>query len=229
VPASTNPLVRQSARESVYERLLAWITDGTLAPGETIKDVEIAERLGVSRTPVREALQMLEQLGAIETRPGKSTRVAEALPGDVLDVYRPLGVLHALAAELATPNIRTEDLGRMETANESLREAIENEDPLGARQADEEFHEGIVAAAQNRFLSEVINWLTTHGRRLEALYFSQQSPAHASHEEHQEIIDALREHDAKRAAELTGHQWRRAAFVLADLVKDSGDSSGEAR
>jgi DNA-binding GntR family transcriptional regulator len=206
----------------VYERLLAWITDGTLAPGETIKDLEIAEQLGVSRTPVREALQMLEQLGAVETQPGKSTRVAEALPSDVPDVYRPLGVLHALAAELATPNVGAADLSRMEAANEALSQAIDDEDPLAARHADEEFHETIISAADNRFLDEVVNWLTTHARRLEALYFSQQSPAHVSYEEHREIIEAMRSDDAKRASELVGHQYRRSAFVLADLV-GSGD------
>jgi DNA-binding GntR family transcriptional regulator len=206
----------------VYERLLAWITDGTLAPGETIKDVEIAEQLGVSRTPVREALQMLEQLGAIETQPGKSTRVAEALPSDVPDVYRPLGELHALAAELATPNVGLKELDRMNAANEALSRAIENEDPIAARLADEDFHEVIVSASNNRFLAEVVNWLTTHARRLEALYFAQQAPAHASYQEHREIMEAMRADDAKRASELTGHQYRRSAFVLADLVA-SGD------
>src|ERR1700733_8234926 len=86
-------LDRRLARTEVFDRLRTWIEDGQLEPGEVIKDIELAAVLGVSRTPVREALQMLEQHGLVETRPGRPTRVTETTIEDVARVYAPLAVL----------------------------------------------------------------------------------------------------------------------------------------
>nr|MDH3161656.1 GntR family transcriptional regulator [Bacillus licheniformis] len=101
IPKNYTPQVRLSAKEKAFHQLRRWIVDGTLEPGEKVTDVDLAEALGVSRTPVREALQLLESQGFVEMKPGKETKITLIHPDDALAVYPPLAHLQALAAELA--------------------------------------------------------------------------------------------------------------------------------
>ena len=131
VPKNLRPILRQSARTLVFKQLRQWIAEGVFTPDEALNDKEIASALGVSRTPVREALQMLEQQGAVVTTPGRHTRVRSASPRDARLVYPPLSALEALAAELGTSRATSEDVFRMIEANERLRSAVK--EPLGGR------------------------------------------------------------------------------------------------
>lgn len=81
------PQVRLSAKEKAFHQLQRWIVDGTLEPGEKVTDADLAEALGVSRTPVREALQLLESQGFVEMKPGKETKITLIHPDDALAVY----------------------------------------------------------------------------------------------------------------------------------------------
>ena len=110
LPASMEKIARPSMRSLVFEQLRTLIETGGLGPGEVIRDYEVARRLGVSRTPVREALQRLEQQGAVEALPGRVTRVVDLSRDDAPLVYAPLSALEELAAEVATPLATKEDL-----------------------------------------------------------------------------------------------------------------------
>jgi DNA-binding GntR family transcriptional regulator len=209
VPSGTTPIERRSARAVVLDRLTAWIENGILEPGELIKDGELAARLGVSRTPVREALQTLQQRGLVEMEPGRLTRVTEAPFEAVGSVYAPLSVLQALAAELGTPAARPRDIEKMKTHNARLLAAAEAKDPDEARDADRQFHEVLVRVAGNPYLTNALKPLMSHSRRLDALYFRDKEPGYESHREHEQIIEAVAAGDAEAASERTRQNFQR--------------------
>jgi DNA-binding GntR family transcriptional regulator len=218
VPESTQPINRPVVRHVVFAHLRAWIEDGTLVPGEVIRDVRIAERLGVSRTPVREALQMLEHLGAIEAVAGRHTRITLVDPADAPLVLRPLSLLHGLAAELAAPKVTKNDLKALVTANERLAKAVADGDPIAAREADNAFHRVILDRAGNRYLSNAVDPLQHQARRLDSLYFLRLDLG-VSIGEHEQIIEALREGDAAAARQLTERN------MLHNSVEEIGNGS----
>src|SRR5262245_23864333 len=189
VPEKINQIERRSARAIVLDRLAEWIEEGTLQPGELIKDGELAERLGVSRTPVREALQVLEQRGLVEMRPGRLTRVTKTTPDDVALVYAVMSPLQVLAAELGAPRATPSDVKEMQQHNARMLAAVRAKDPEGARDADRAFHGVLVRLAANPYLESALEPLMSHTRRLEALYFQDQKPGQESYREHKQIID----------------------------------------
>jgi DNA-binding GntR family transcriptional regulator len=217
IPVNSRPISRRSARTLVFEQLRDWIETGVIEPGEVIRDGEVAERLGVSRTPVREALQKLEHQGAIVVVPGKETRVAAASGADAELLYPPVAVLHALATELATPRITSRHIEAMKDANERMLEAFERGDYVGAREADVELHAVFLQLADNAYLTSALEALQIHVRRLEVLYFSHFGGARSSYLDHLELIDAVTAGDALRASEIVRNNYR--------LPVSTGDSA----
>ena len=104
IPSEHKKPTRKTAKESAFNQLQQWIIDGTLQPGEKLNDTELAEALGVSRTPIRESLQLLEVQGFVKMYPGKATQVTEVEKESINDLLPPLAALQALSAELAIPN-----------------------------------------------------------------------------------------------------------------------------
>jgi DNA-binding GntR family transcriptional regulator len=196
--------------------MAAWIEEGQLAPGETIRDSEIAEYFGTSRTPVREALQMLEHLGLVETHPGRSTKITEVDLADARRIYPLLGVLFGLGAELAAPDLTAGDLAALEEANERLLAAAEAGAVKDVRLADHDFHFVCVHRAKNRNLEQAIVNAEMHARRLETMYFGELGASKQSYDEHRQIIDALRRGDAGAANALTRANYERTSRSLAE-------------
>lgn len=223
IPTETLTIDRRATRHTIFDRLRGWIEEGILEPGEPIKDSELAVRFGVSRTPVREALQMLEQLGAVEMLPGRVTRVTEVSCEDVARLYAPLAALQALAAELATERATERDVDVMALHNERLLAAIEAHDPVSARDADSNFHSVLLQRADNPYLSTAIEPLLIHDRRLETLYFRDEGPGKQSYNDHRQIIKAVAAHDAIGAGELTRKNFTR--FWIPRAHADKGADS----
>jgi DNA-binding GntR family transcriptional regulator len=209
LPVNPKPIARRTARNQVFVQLREWIEDGVLRAGEVIRDAEIAEHLGVSRTPVREALQKLEHQAIVEVIPGKHTRVASARKEDAELVYPPMAALQALAAEIATPLATSDDLEAMKQANKHMLSAAKANRATAARRADIELHNVLVQRADNPHISSAIETLQMHCRRLETLYFRHAAPAQRSYREHSELIKAVAAHDAARAKDLTWENVRR--------------------
>ena len=115
------PLERDLLRDRAYVTMRDAIVDGTLAPGERLRDQELCEWLGLSRTPVREALSRLEQDGLVETEPQRFTRVAPLDRRAARDAFPIVAAVHALAAELGVPRLTVADLDAMRAANDALR------------------------------------------------------------------------------------------------------------
>src|SRR5271166_5004202 len=149
VPVSGAKLRRTLAREEAYTQLREWIVDGTLRPCEFLRDQEIAASLGISRTPVREALRRLEDEDLVETASNRWTRVAPLDLTKAAETYRCIEALELLALELAIPKITVADLHAMADANRSMQMAIDRQEPLNAVVCDEAFHEVVISRADN--------------------------------------------------------------------------------
>ena len=120
VPQGSGVIHRKSARQAVYETVCDWIITGVLEPGEKILDSELGEYFSVSRTPVREALQLLQSQKLVLVMPGRATVVAPLDTQDIEKCYRPLADLEALAAEIACGKLTENDFFELECA---LRDA----------------------------------------------------------------------------------------------------------
>src|SRR3954468_2680064 len=128
VPTNGAALERDLLRDRAYTALRNAIVDGTLAPGERLRDQELTEWLGLSRTPVREGLSRLEQDGLVETAPQRFTRVSPLDRRAARDAFPIVAALHALAAELAHPRLVTADVAAMDEANARFADALKRGD-----------------------------------------------------------------------------------------------------
>jgi DNA-binding GntR family transcriptional regulator len=181
-----------------------------LAPGEAIRDSEVARQLGVSRTPVREALQLLESAGLVVTVPGRFTRVAHVDLSQANHLLPMLAVLHALATESAVPRVIEADIASMRAANDRLLASAVTGNAAATRRADHDFHKVLVTRAANPFLSNAIDAVEMHARRVDAVYFAEEGPSKTSGAEHARIIEAVERRDASEAARLVRLNYERS-------------------
>ncbi|MEJ8547876.1 GntR family transcriptional regulator [Brevibacillus borstelensis] len=228
LPPDLRRVERISAKNKVLQQLQTWIIDGTLQPGEKILDTELADAIGVSRTPVREALQILELQGFVEMQPGVETRVTRLGPADVPNIYRPLIALEALAAELVVPKITDTVLDKLTELNNQFAEAIETSQSFAAMELDEAFHKLIHETAGNTYISSFTALLHMHLRRLKFVFFQQFLPARASVEEHSVLIQALREKNVAASVQAMTQNWLRPMHeVTRQLENNEKETSHE--
>lgn len=216
LPDSARSIERSSAREQVYASLREWIVRGTLEPGERLRDGEIAESLGTSRTPVREALRRLEDEGLVQSSASRWTRVAELSQAEATRIYPIVGSLETLAMRLAAPRTGQAEIGQMEDANARLRRAADEASRVGASEADRDFHQVVIDASGNTELIRILEELKTKLFRLEIVYFGGQDLADLSISEHERILEALRSGDHAAAAGAVEHNWRQSLKRLLD-------------
>src|SRR4051812_48522104 len=189
VPAETDKLDRDLLRDRAYAALRDAIVNGTLAPGERLRDQELCAWLGLSRTPVREALGRLEQDGLVETAPQRFTRVAPLDRRAARDAFPVVAALHALAAELAHPRLVAGDVARMREANTGFAQALRDGDVDAALTQDDAFHAVFLTASANAEIPRALDRLIPRVRRLERLRFGSLS-GRASVKQHAGIIAA---------------------------------------
>jgi DNA-binding GntR family transcriptional regulator len=216
---------RPLAREEAYERLRGWIVAGTLRPGETLRDQDIALALGVSRTPVREALRRLEDEGFVVTALNRWTRVAPLDLEGAVEIYVVLEALELLALALAFGRLSSEDVNRLAKANLAMREAAGRHEPAAAVAADEAFHQVWIDEAQNGELAAMTARLKSKLRRVELAYFDAASRARASFAEHAAIVRAVRGRSLPAARAALQRNWRGSVQRLRALVAQSSPRS----
>jgi DNA-binding GntR family transcriptional regulator len=206
IPTTAPGVDRSLLRDDVYRRLRDAIVDGTFAPGEQLKDLELADWLGVSRTPVREALLRLAQCGLVLAQPGRSTVVSTLDARDVKDARDVVAAMHELAIREAVPALVAEDLAAMREANRRFGAALESGDVESAIRADDELHGVLVRVAGNRALETVLEQFTPTVRRAERLRFG--SPrGRQSLTEHEELIRLCAAGDVEGAAAVAYDTW----------------------
>lgn len=220
IPKDFSTPIRISAKERALSQLQRWIIDGTLQPGEKLNDAELAEALGVSRTPVREALQLLEVQGFIEMHPGRDTRVTIIKKDDILKIYPPLAAVHALAAELVAPLILEEQIDHLREINSQFAHVVEQQQAFKAMELDEQFHNVIVELADNPYITSFSSTLQMHIRRFKYVFLQQQpvSSTHVSIEEHTAMIEAFKRGDKEAAATIMRENWLRPMRELYKVI-----------
>ena len=212
IPENAPAIDRRLLRDDVYHRLRDAIVDGSLAPGEQLRDGELAAWLGVSRTPVREALLRLAEAGLVVAQPGRSTTVSSLDLRDVRDARDVVAAMHELAVREAVGSLAPADLEAMHEANRRFRAAIELGDVEAALRADDELHGIPVAVASNRALAAVLDQFTPVLRRAERLRFSSLG-GRASLARHDELIRLCAAGDADQAAAVAFDTWHSLPTV----------------
>ncbi len=207
IPATAQAVNRTLARDDVYRTIKQWIIALQLAPDEVIRDHDIAERLGVSRTPVREALRRLEDEGLVVTSFHKWTKVAPTDIAEAARLYPVVAALEAAALELAAARLSAADLARLAALNAELAAAIAGADAAQSLRLDRAFHALIVERSGNPELGRLLDGLLPRIERIELAHFGNQPVAHQSVLEHAAIIDALHDGDGGRAAAIMKKNW----------------------
>ena len=213
VPQARGLVARSLLREDAYRVIRDAIVDGTLAPGERLNDIALAEWLGVSRTPLREAIARLEQAGLVMTKPGRYTMVSPLDVRAARGAQSVTAAMHELAVREALPELSSTELNAMREANARFAEALRAGDPDAAIAADDEFHGVLVAASANAALRSVLEQFTPLLRRVERLRFSSLS-GRESVAQHERIIALCAAKDVEGAVAATRANWQTLLPLL---------------
>ncbi len=205
VPSTSLP-PRGLLRDEVRAKLRDAIVDGTLAPGEQLRDAELSAWLGVSRTPVREALLDLARSGLVLAQPGRSTIVAPIDGRAQRDAASVVAAMHRIAVIESTPQLTDDDIDRMRRANDAFVAAHATGDTAAALRADHDFHAVAVDRADNEAVRTVLALYGPILERAERLRFSSDE-ADASAARHAELIRHCAARDAESAAAVAEGLW----------------------
>ena len=189
-------------REIVSDALRQAIRDGVLPPGERLMEIPLAEELGVSRTPIREAIRILEQEGLVVMIPRRGTYVADMSLKDVTEVFELRSILEELAAELAAERITNEEIEALEQHLVEIGNYMNENNLNKVVQADILFHEILYKASRNDRLVEMINNLREQTLRFRTLSMSQTGRLAKTWDEHRQLVEAISDRDVERARQI---------------------------
>ncbi len=212
------PIKRLSLRDEVYQTLKKSIINLELQPDERLSDKELAEKFGISRTPVREALKRLEDEGLVESLPGSSTRVAPLKLEEAKHAFTVVAALHALAARLAGPLLKESEIEDLELSNKTLRQAIEDGDVIKAIEADGSFHNVFLDLAGNPEIAFTLERILPKIQRLEISQFISVKGL-KSVEQHNQIISACKNREFERVVRLVEDNWLSLGELLSQQIE----------
>jgi DNA-binding GntR family transcriptional regulator len=214
IPEVVPDLSRRLAREEVYIALRRWIIAGDLKPGEMLRDQALADSLGVSRTPVREALRRLEDEGFVETARNRWTRVALLNPARAVQSYAVVQALETEALSCAFERIGEDALSEMVLANDRMLAASDAGDSFTAAGSDEQFHRVWLSLSGNHELSAIVTSQKLKLHRIEAAYFAGTARTLDSHVEHGLIIAAIKRGSLADACGALRKHWQLSEKLL---------------
>ena len=188
-------------REIVFEYLREAILTGKLEPGQRLMEVQLAEQLGVSRTPVREAIRKLELEGLVVMIPRKGAYVADVSLKDIIDVLEIRAALEGLAASLASERMCDEDLEKLEGIAHEFKKKLDTDNIEEMVEKDVEFHDLIFKATNNQKLIQINNSLREQVYRFRITYISDFDTSKNLVSEHAQILDAICKRDSRVAME----------------------------
>ncbi len=206
-------------RELVLDAIRGAIMNGTLQPRERLMEIQMAEELGVSRTPIREALRKLELEGFIVMVPRKGAYVSDLSFKDIADVFEIRAALEGLAAGLAAERITEEELEWMERLLVEKQEAITQDDIGKLVEVDTKFHELMYQASRNVRLGSIISNLREQIQRFRLTSLSYPGRNKLSLEEHKKIVEAIQARDYQLARQLATEHIENAENVLIECIK----------
>jgi len=216
--AATTPFNRANLREQIKDVILQRIVEGSLEPGSRIVETRVAQELGVSQGPVREALRDLEQVGCVVHEPNRGCSVRAFSLGELLEAFPVRAALEALAARLGAERITNAELAELDQLLERMRKAARRGDAHDQSQANASFHATIVRAAHNETLERQWQMLEPYSRTYLTVSRPGVDLVHLS-DRHVEILDALRRRDPTAAAAAMHEHLMGAADLLMEDPK----------
>lgn len=201
-------------REIILENIRDAIVSGGLKAGSRVSEPELAERYGISRTPIREAFRQLESEGYLTVIPRRGAVVSELSPKDVEEFYAIKSIMEGYAARRACENLSSKNLDRLQSINDKLAELALNGDIKHFFKVHNDFHELFIKAADNEKLHELIAGLVTRFQRLRFTSLSLPGRMEISVQEHEKIIAAFRNKDADLAESLVRQNAEYGGRVL---------------
>ncbi len=209
-------------REVVFETLREAIINGTLKPGERMMEIQLAEQLGVSRTPVREAIRKLELEGFVVMIPRKGAYVAGISLKDIADVFEVRAAMEALAAGLAAERITAEELEEMERLLVRIGEYIEANRFEEVVEMDTLFHEALYKASRNLKLEQILQNLREQIQRFRSTSLAYPGRMREALEEHKKIVEAISERNAALAQQLAQEHIENAENSMLEALRRNG-------
>lgn len=184
-------------RDVVFNTLRQAILKGELKPGERLMEIALAEKLGVSRTPIREAMRKLELEGLVVMIPRRGAQVANITEKDLNDVLEVRIALENVAIEKACTRMSKEDMGRLWLAAKEFERTMAEGNLVRLAEADVAFHEIIYRASDNKRLNQVLNNLREQIYRYRVEYLKEEETRNVLVKEHEELTKAIRQRDVK--------------------------------
>lgn len=207
-------------RDVVFNTLREAILKGELKPGERLMELQLASKLGVSRTPIREAIRMLEQEGLAVTVPRKGAEVAKMTEKDMEDVLQIRKVLDELAVGLACDNIEESDLEKLHVALKNFEDSTRGHDVKKIAQADVEFHDVIYQAANNPKLVNILNNLREQIYRYRVEYLKNETIYPTLIQEHEEIFDCLKRKDRAEVIRVMSYHVVNQELMVKNIIRE---------
>ena len=206
-------------REIVYEELKRQILIGEIAPGTRMMEVELADVMGVSRTPVREAIRKLEKEGLVTIEPRKGAYASNISIKDMVDVLEVRQGLEAMAASIASGRITEAQKEELLAVIDNYRKAVDAGDIDSMIKYDEEFHSTIIAISGNKTLMQVFSTVQELAVRFRYIYYDDFNRYESMPREHQMIEEAILSGDEEQAKIAASEHVGR----LKDFVANEGD------
>lgn len=207
-------------RDVVFNTLRRAILRGELKPGERLMEIQLANKLGVSRTPIREAIRKLELEGLVLMIPRKGAEVAEITEKNLRDVLEVRCALEELAVRLACVRISEEQIERLRTTAEHFKDILDSDDITQIAQADEVFHDVIFEATENNRLVQILNNLREQMYRYRIEYLKKEECHPQLLEEHRLIIEAIERGDSEQACEVTERHIKNQADTVVGTIRN---------
>jgi len=206
----------KSLRDVVYEELKMQILTGKVAPGTRMMEVELAEKLGVSRTPIREAIKKLEKEGLVSVELRRGTYVSQVSKEDIIHILEVRQKMDGLAAYYAAQRATKEQIEAIKEAEAEYMNAVRS-DTAEAIKIDEKYHAAVVEATNNKTLMQMISELQELVLRFRYIYYDHFKNADKMIAEHSDIVKAIENGDAEKAQKLAEEH----VGSLMDLVKNT--------
>jgi DNA-binding GntR family transcriptional regulator len=220
---------RAGLYEQAATRLRLLIVRGDLSPGQPLLETDLSDALGVSRTPLREALKQLASEGLVELRLNRSAIVAPLRRDELIELFEALGGIERCAAELAATRMVARDLEQLETLQQRIEWHHGRGEMRDYFEVNQQIHRAIVGFARNTVLKATHDALLPRAERARFFGLSVLGRWEESVRDHREILDALKARDAGRAGQLLGHHVRRTGEVVASTLPIETDEDGSVK
>lgn len=206
-------------RDVVFNTLRQAILRGELKPGERLMEIQLANKLGVSRTPIREAIRKLELEGLVLMIPRKGAEVADISEKSLRDVLEVRKALEELAVQLACDKITKEEIEDLKKAAEDFKKILKSRDITEIAEADVRFHDIIFMATDNQKLVQLLNNLREQMYRFRVEYLKKEEVHPQLIAEHEKIIEHIMERDKVKASAIVSEHINNQVEGVIDIIR----------